>query len=39
METASDDWFVDFDGDGLPDLSVGRAYHAQCLDAAASSRN
>ena len=24
LETASDDWFVDFDDDGLPDLAVGR---------------
>ena len=24
METASDDWFVDFDEDGLPDLAIGR---------------
>jgi len=24
METASDDWFVDEDGDGLPDLAIGR---------------
>src|SRR6185369_1769237 len=24
METASDDWFVDFDGDGLADMAVGR---------------
>jgi hypothetical protein len=24
METASDDWLVDFDGDGLADMSVGR---------------
>jgi len=24
METASDDWLVDFDGNGLPDLAVGR---------------
>jgi predicted outer membrane repeat protein len=24
METASDDWFVDFDNDGLPELAVGR---------------
>jgi hypothetical protein len=24
METASDDWFVDFNGDGLPDMAVGR---------------
>jgi hypothetical protein len=24
METASDDWFVDFNGDGLPDIAVGR---------------
>jgi hypothetical protein len=24
METASDDWFVDFDNDGLPDLAIGR---------------
>src|SRR4029077_9645517 len=22
METASDDWFVDFDGDGLPDIAI-----------------
>ena len=24
LETASDDWFVDFDGDGLPEMAVGR---------------
>jgi hypothetical protein len=24
METASDDWFVDFNGDGLPEMAVGR---------------
>ncbi|HXI59936.1 MAG TPA: C25 family cysteine peptidase [Polyangia bacterium] len=24
METASDDWFTDFDGDGIADLPVGR---------------
>ena len=24
METASDDWFADFNGDGLPDMAVGR---------------
>jgi hypothetical protein len=24
METASDDWFADFDGDGVPELAVGR---------------
>lgn len=24
LETASDDWFVDFDDDGLPDLAIGR---------------
>ena len=24
LKTASDDWFVDFDGDGLPDMAVGR---------------
>jgi hypothetical protein len=24
IETASDDWFVDFDGDGLPDMAIGR---------------
>jgi len=24
LETASDDWFVDFDDDGLPDIAVGR---------------
>jgi len=24
METASDDWFVDFDNDGLPDMAIGR---------------
>jgi hypothetical protein len=24
LETASDDWFADFDGDDLPDLAVGR---------------
>jgi len=24
LETASDDWFVDFDSDGVPELAVGR---------------
>jgi hypothetical protein len=24
LETASDDWFVDFDGDGIPDMAIGR---------------
>jgi hypothetical protein len=24
LETASDDWFVDFNGDGLPEMGVGR---------------
>ena len=24
LETASDDWFVDFDDDGLPDIAIGR---------------
>ncbi|MBN1421080.1 MAG: hypothetical protein JXP34_20075 [Planctomycetes bacterium] len=24
LETASDDWFADFDGDDLPDLAIGR---------------
>jgi hypothetical protein len=24
LETASDDWFVDFNSDGLPDLAIGR---------------
>jgi len=24
METASDDWFSDFDGDGVPDVATGR---------------
>lgn len=24
METASDDWFVDFDDDGIPDMAIGR---------------
>ena len=24
LETASDDWFVDFNGDGLPDVPIGR---------------
>jgi hypothetical protein len=24
METASDDWFVDFDNDGLPEMTIGR---------------
>ena len=24
METASDDWFVDFDNDGLPEMAIGR---------------
>ena len=24
LETASDDWFADFDGDGLPEMAVGR---------------
>lgn len=33
METASDDWFVDFDGDGVPDLSVGRLPMRNALEA------
>ncbi|HWN98343.1 MAG TPA: C25 family cysteine peptidase [Blastocatellia bacterium] len=24
METSSDDWFADFDGDGIPELALGR---------------
>jgi hypothetical protein len=24
LETASDDWFVDFDNDGVPDVAIGR---------------
>jgi hypothetical protein len=24
IETASDDWFVDFNGDGLPEMAIGR---------------
>jgi hypothetical protein len=24
IETASDDWFVDFDNDGIPDMAIGR---------------
>lgn len=24
LETASDDWFVDFDDDGIPDMAIGR---------------
>jgi hypothetical protein len=24
METASDDWFVDFDGDDIPEMAIGR---------------
>src|SRR4029079_295529 len=24
METASDDWYVDFDDDGVPDMAIGR---------------
>ncbi len=24
LETASDDWFADFDGDGVPEMAVGR---------------
>jgi hypothetical protein len=24
LETASDDWFVDFDNDGLPEMAIGR---------------
>ena len=24
LETASDDWFVDFNGDGLPEIAIGR---------------
>jgi subtilisin-like proprotein convertase family protein len=24
LETASDDWFVDFNGDGLPEMAIGR---------------
>jgi peptidase C25-like protein len=34
METASDDWFVDFDGDGAPEVSVGRLPVRNALEAA-----
>ncbi|HSO75940.1 MAG TPA: C25 family cysteine peptidase, partial [Blastocatellia bacterium] len=34
METASDDWFVDFDGDGAPEAAVGRLPVRTALDAA-----
>ncbi|MFY9607362.1 MAG: C25 family cysteine peptidase [Blastocatellia bacterium] len=34
METASDDWFVDFDGYGVPEVSVGRLPMRNALEAA-----
>ncbi len=34
METASDDWFVDFDNDGAPEISVGRLPVRNTLEAA-----
>ncbi|MCP4716082.1 MAG: hypothetical protein GY868_13280, partial [Deltaproteobacteria bacterium] len=33
LETASDDWFVDFDNDTLPDLAVGRIPAGSAADA------
>ena len=34
METASDDYFVDFDGDGLSELSIGRLPVRNAIEAA-----
>jgi len=34
-ETASDDWFVDFNGDGLPEMAIGRIPVRTSTDAAA----
>lgn len=34
METASDDWFADFDGDGIADLAIGRLPARNAADAA-----
>ena len=33
LKTASDDWFVDFDGDGLPEMAVGRLPAASAEEA------
>jgi len=33
METASDDWFVDFDNDGVPQMSIGRLPVRNAADA------
>ena len=33
IETASDDWFVDFNGDGLPEMAMGRIPVSQCQEA------
>ncbi|MBI3910006.1 MAG: hypothetical protein HY320_03625 [Armatimonadetes bacterium] len=35
METASDDWFTDFNDDGLPDMAVGRLPFRSAQQAAA----
>jgi hypothetical protein len=35
METASDDWFADFDGDGIPEMAVGRLPVRTAAEAAA----
>jgi hypothetical protein len=34
LETASDDWFVDMDGDGVPELAIGRLPARNVQDAA-----
>jgi len=33
LKTASDDWFVDFDGDGLPEMAAGRLPAASAEEA------
>jgi hypothetical protein len=35
LETASDDWFVDFDGDGIPEIPIGRLPARTAAEAAA----
>lgn len=35
METASDDWFADFDNDGVPELAVGRLPFRNAAEASA----
>jgi hypothetical protein len=34
METASDDWLADFDGDGVAEMGVGRLPIRSALEAA-----